>query len=173
MTSDHGPCIVQTFAMAKKRAEGMKGLDTETYVARVQGLIGELARLMAHCEETCLGPHGITVAQSYTIMSLPRDGDLAMNALSQALGVAGSTATRMVDQLVRKQLVTRRQDPEDRRVVRVSLTGRGRELRQDLEKATDSCFASAFADVPEGERPSTLQVLESVATSLRKSLERQ
>jgi DNA-binding MarR family transcriptional regulator len=142
-----------------------------TYVARVQRLVSLLARLMERCDELCLSQRDITVSQSSTLLLLPPTGDVTMNALSEAVGVAGSTATRMVDQLVKKGLTDRRNDPQDRRVVRVALTLRGRELRKELESALASCFKDAFAEVPKDEQPATIRVLEFITGSLARVVE--
>lgn len=57
---------------------------------------------------------------------------LTMGELSEALAVPLSTATRMVDWLVKSGYAERLPDPEDRRVVRVGLTETGQELYQTI-----------------------------------------
>ena len=51
-----------------------------------------------------------------------------MSELSTELNVPMSTATRIVDWLVRGDMVERVNDPSDRRVVRVGMSQGGREL---------------------------------------------
>ena len=58
---------------------------------------------------------------------------ITMGDLSRILGVPFSTATRTVDWLVNNGYVQRLADPEDRRVVRVELTGAGKELYRGHE----------------------------------------
>jgi DNA-binding MarR family transcriptional regulator len=53
---------------------------------------------------------------------------LTMSELSAELKVPMSTATRIVDGLVRGEMVERVNDPSDRRVVRVGMSKNGREL---------------------------------------------
>src|SRR5262245_17292302 len=62
----------------------------------------------------------ILLAQSETPIS--------MSELSTELNVPMSSATRMVDGLVSADFVERASDPNDRRVVRVSLSKSGRQL---------------------------------------------
>lgn len=57
---------------------------------------------------------------------------ITMGDLSRILGVPFSTATRTVDWLVNNGYVQRLADPGDRRVVRVELTGAGKELYQAM-----------------------------------------
>lgn len=55
---------------------------------------------------------------------------LTMGELSQTLDVPLSTATRIVDWLVKNDFVARLSDPQDRRIVRVTLTDTGQSMYQ-------------------------------------------
>jgi DNA-binding MarR family transcriptional regulator len=57
-----------------------------------------------------------------------KEDTLTMSELSSELNVPTSTATRIVDGLVRSDMVERVQDANDRRVVRVGMSRNGREL---------------------------------------------
>jgi DNA-binding MarR family transcriptional regulator len=58
---------------------------------------------------------------------------VTMGELGRALGVPLSTATRIVNWLVKSGYAERRPDPEDRRVVRVALTEQGQTLNRTAE----------------------------------------
>jgi DNA-binding MarR family transcriptional regulator len=162
---------MQLLPMAKTPTTQGTSAGSAARVARIQELVCQLGRLLESWDAMCLSELDITVSQGYTIMTLPRDGELGMGALGEALGVAPSTATRMVDQLVRKRLVTRQSAPGDRRTVCVALTSRGRALQSELERATASCFLGAFADIPAAQQATTIGALELVNACLRESLE--
>ena len=70
----------------------------------------------------------ITPAQINALLILYMHDDLTMGELSAETYLAESAATRLVDRLVKADLVRRRGDEHDRRVVRVYLTSYGREL---------------------------------------------
>lgn len=101
-------------------------MEPNTFAADAQRLIYTLVKSYETCDRVCLTQFGVTSSQGYTLLALPRQGHLSMNELSEAMGVANSTMTRMVDQLVRKGLVQRRPDDEDRRMVQVRLSEQGR-----------------------------------------------
>jgi len=65
-----------------------------------------------------------TIGFAFSRQSKP----ITMGDLSRILGVPFSTATRTVDWLVDNGYIQRLADPQDRRVVRVELTGAGKEL---------------------------------------------
>jgi DNA-binding MarR family transcriptional regulator len=77
---------------------------------------------------------GLSVAQCYTLEAIGSQGRSSLNAVAEALYITPSTASRAVDDLVRKGLVERRQDPADRRAIRLSLTPRGRALFDALRQ---------------------------------------
>jgi DNA-binding MarR family transcriptional regulator len=58
---------------------------------------------------------------------------VTMGELGRALGVPLSTATRIVNWLVKSGYVERRPDPDDRRVVRVALTEAGQAMNGAAE----------------------------------------
>ena len=70
----------------------------------------------------------VTVAQLRVLLVLYARGPSRMSSIASFIGVAISTATSIVDNLVKKSLVIRRDDPEDRRLVICRLSPEGRQL---------------------------------------------
>ncbi|GIG89487.1 MarR family winged helix-turn-helix transcriptional regulator [Plantactinospora endophytica] len=70
----------------------------------------------------------LTLPQLKTLLLLSAHGSIAGQELSAAMGVSLATMTGMVDRLVAQGLVTRHEDPHDRRVRRIELSGPGRDL---------------------------------------------
>ena len=76
---------------------------------------------------------------SWSILSaLERSDGLSQKGLSEACGIDAPTITRVLDRLETQGFVRRRRDAEDRRVVRVSLTGNGRLQHLHLARAAQS-----------------------------------
>src|SRR5208283_998389 len=70
----------------------------------------------------------MTVAQLRVLLLLHTEGPSRMSSIAATLGIAVSTATGIIDNLVRKELVIRSADTEDRRVVICGLSPRGQEI---------------------------------------------
>jgi DNA-binding MarR family transcriptional regulator len=70
----------------------------------------------------------VTVAQLRVLLVLYAKGSTRMSAIASYIGIAISTATSIVDNLVKKGLVIRSDDPEDRRLVICELSGEGKKL---------------------------------------------
>lgn len=70
----------------------------------------------------------ITVAQLRVLLVLYARGPNRMSSIATYIGIAISTATSIVENLVKKGLVTRSDDPEDRRLVICKLSPEGQQL---------------------------------------------
>jgi DNA-binding MarR family transcriptional regulator len=87
------------FVRASKRARARAPIDDEALTASQYDLVAPLAEA--------------------------GDGTLGLRELARAAGVAAPTATRMVDGLERRGLVSRVRSADDRRAVQLSLTAAG------------------------------------------------
>ena len=67
----------------------------------------------------------LTVPQLRALSYVRRNAGTNLSALAEHLGVGMTTASGLVDRLVRQELVTRVQDPAERRRVRLELTAVG------------------------------------------------
>jgi|SRR3954451_18235413 len=72
----------------------------------------------------------LTMPQFKTAMLLDALSSATAGRLARRLGVSLSTMTGIVDRLCERGMVTRGEDPEDRRATRVELTDAGRELME-------------------------------------------
>ena len=90
----------------------------------------------AHAVETAahrhLAAHHLTVSQFAVLEALYHLGPLSQSQLSAKILRSSGNLTLVVDNLERGELVARRRDPQDRRVSRVSLTGAGRSLIEQI-----------------------------------------
>ncbi|MCX6012270.1 MAG: MarR family transcriptional regulator [Chloroflexi bacterium] len=67
----------------------------------------------------------ITVMQLRVLLMLYTEGPSRMSTIASSIDAALSTATGIVDNLVKKDLVLRESDPQDRRVVICKLSDKG------------------------------------------------
>ena len=94
------------------------------------------------------------------MIELAARGPQRLADLASALGVDRSTATRMCDRLVRKHLVTRRRAREDRRTVRVSLTGAGGELVAEVSRRRRVEIAGIVQRMPAADRDAVCSIAD-------------
>ncbi len=77
----------------------------------------------------------LTTAQMKVLLLFEDQEKFAMGELSSLYSVSVSTMTSMVDRLFQNGMLKREQDENDRRIVRVSLTSKGKKI---LKKLVDS-----------------------------------
>ena len=100
------------------------------------------------------GMGGLTQAQSGLLFFLGKDGGVLIGEAAQALDVAPSAMTGLVDRMERGGLVERRADPDDGRSQRLFLTQSGREARaqalhglKELNTTLTEGFSEAEVDI--------------------------
>ena len=107
-------------------------LELTTYVLSLSGKAarGRLAERLADRD--------LRLSHMAVLASLADFGPQVQRGLSEQLSVHPSDMAKVVDELVRRDLVTRTPDADDRRRTVIDLTGRGRrELGQLLAEAVD------------------------------------
>jgi len=92
---------------------------------------------------------------------------LTMGELSEALSVSLSAATRITNWLVEDGYLQRLADPEDRRVVLVTLTEKGRALYRAIDKFTVDHVSQILSSLTEDERAETFQMIYKITSALK------
>ncbi len=95
----------------------------------------------------------LSVPQFRVLAFLHRHPGACLFAVADHLGVARPTASIMVDRLVRQGLVTRTEDPAERRRAVLRLTTSGARLFQQAREATRAWLANVLR----GQSPLSLQ----------------
>lgn len=70
----------------------------------------------------------MTIAQLRVLLFLYTEGDSRMSSIASALGTTLPTVTGTVEHLVKKRMVVRGDDPEDRRLVICTLSQQGQKI---------------------------------------------
>ena len=99
-----------------------------------------------------LGELNLGFTQLAAMYALADSGTMTVADLADALGRSPSAVSRMVDALVQRQLIERRQDSEDRRQRTLGLTGRGQALLGLVDRARAEEFLSIVRPLPTAER---------------------
>src|SRR5690625_5702915 len=82
---------------------------------------------------------------------LVEGGDLTIGELSNKINLAFSTTTDLVDRMEKKELVERKRDTNDRRVVRIHLLPKGQKIIREVIDERRVYLSTVLADVPSNE----------------------
>jgi DNA-binding MarR family transcriptional regulator len=120
-------------------------------------MLGDLRRRLA---DDC------TMARFDLLANLEREDGQTLAALSRRMLVTAGNLTGLVDRAERDGVVERRPDPSDRRLSRVWLTAKGRELVKTLLPVHARHVSDLLAALDAGERRELRRLLGKLRDSL-------
>lgn len=110
---------------------------------------------------------GLTVPQLMVLKSIgeleSREKDITVALVSARVQLSPATVSRILDRLVKAELVTRERGETDRRRVKLALTAAGYERYQTLPTPLQERFLSRLASLTHEERRSLLAALQRTA----------
>lgn len=109
---------------------------------------------------------GLTYAQCHPLLEIGERGRSSVGELAEALDLDKSTLSRSVDGLVKRRLVRRRTDPRDRRYVVLTLTPRGREICDEINRKNDDYFDRVLRQLSASERRTLLRSLRRLVEAM-------
>lgn len=136
--------------------------DMEKFTAAIQAIFPRLMHYLNAEENRELTGLGITPSQINALLVLYFNDNLTMGELSAEIYLAESAATRLVNRLVNLNLVRRKGDDKDRRVVRVNLTSYGRQLARLVFERRHFRFNNLANILDADERESLIVSLQAV-----------
>lgn len=111
-----------------------------------------------------------TLPRFDVMATLDREPDgLTMSALSEHLLVSNGNTTAIVARLVEDGLVTRTQDKDDRRVLRVKLTAKGKREFRLYATAHEAWIEQLLGDIADPDINNLMTGLGRVRTSIERS----
>jgi DNA-binding MarR family transcriptional regulator len=141
--------------------------DLEVMAEEMWVTIRELFKFLQFRDRDAMTACGLSVAQCYTVDAIGMPGQLTLNELAETLYITPSTASRTVDDLVRKGLVERRQDPADRRAIRLSLTLPGQALYEALRRHLIQRQMTILEQLDPGSRLSVLKAVQQLFEAVK------
>jgi DNA-binding MarR family transcriptional regulator len=133
---------------------------------KLQDLIGEISQC---CQEKTLyqaNKFGLTQAEMKCLLLFKEARYLTVKELAQKLEVAKSRITKIIDGLVNKRLAQRIVDPEDARVILISLTPEGQKQVEALDVFLKDLHHQLLRELKEGDRKDILASLETLRASM-------
>jgi MarR family transcriptional regulator, 2-MHQ and catechol-resistance regulon repressor len=101
---------------------------------------------------------GISDTDFRVLEALLHKGPLPVNTIGPKVHLTPGSISVAVDRLLEKELVSRAESPDDRRIRIVALTKRGKDLIVPIFRKHSAEIAKVFADA----NPQELQILEKV-----------
>jgi DNA-binding MarR family transcriptional regulator len=115
--------------------------------------------------------HGLTGSQLLVLKILEPVGQLSLSALSERIRAKNSTVTGIIDRMERDGLVSRRRSEEDRRVVFLELTGKGKKLASGVQVDPMHLFRALLEDLPHADAVELERIMTKLARRVREMID--
>ena len=136
------------------------------FAEHVSALFPRLCRAMVRHESNHLTTGTITLPQLWALELVREKKSVAMHDLASALHLKSPSATMLVDHLDGLGLVRRSRGAQDRRVVQVALTAKGRKILDEILRQKKKGVMEIFKPLSVAERRSYLAILNKLASTL-------
>jgi DNA-binding MarR family transcriptional regulator len=153
--------INQTGTELETGAEPGTKAAVRSFRRTLRALEREVELSLASQTECC----GVTSAQCHILLEVESRGSASIGELAEALELDPSTLSRTADSLVRAGLVSRADDPANRRRQILALLPPGREKVDYINAACDEYYEAVLADAEgqSAEGQSRREIAEAVA----------
>lgn len=114
--------------------------------------------------------NGITPIQFFTLRMLSDHPNIGLSELAERIRSTSSTASGIIDRMVKAGWVSREIPDTDRRSVELKLTGEGEEMCRRIEEIRTSRL-SALTAIPQEDHTHLLRILGNISHILQKTKE--
>ena len=117
---------------------------------------------VSHAFARKLAARDVTIVEWVLMRELFDVEAAAPSNLADRLGMTRGGITKLVDRLIAKALITRRDDPVDGRARTLALTAKARRLVPELAKLADQNDAEFFCNLKQSDREHLLRILKHI-----------
>jgi MarR family transcriptional regulator, organic hydroperoxide resistance regulator len=121
---------------------------------------------LAHASAIAFARHGVHEGQQFVLRCLWRDDGLSPGEVARRLGLATPTVTRATARMAAAGLLRREPHPDDRRMVRLWLTDRGKALEEVIDEETSQLTERALGSFTKAERSTLVGFLDQIRRNL-------
>lgn len=133
-----------------------------SYDLRVLQSLRRIIRSVALHSRKLSMQHNITGPQLACLLAVNEHGPLTVSSLAREVHLSPSTIVGILDRLEQKVLVLRQRSSQDRRVINIAITTKGRELANSAPSPLQDTLAKALQKLPEIEQASIVLSLEKI-----------
>jgi len=152
----------------KAGATAQAGAKSAGGAPPVLGTYGRVAAWLSKRVEVALAGMDLTLPQ-YRVLGILAEGAAAASGLADRLAVRRPSITALIDGLVARGLVDRRQEDADRRRVALRLTDEGARILVEADRAVDDYLVSIAGHLPDKDEAMALRSLELWARAMTAS----
>ncbi len=140
--------------------------DAEASGGDFQTAFWSAKHALAHASAAAFAKHGVHEGQQWVLRCLWREDGLSPGEIARRLGLSTPTVTRAATRMEAAGLLRREPHPSDRRLIRLRLTDRARDLEKVIDEQTRRLTERALATFSPAEREALIAALEQIRRNL-------
>lgn len=148
---------MQVFKTQEQRLEQLPVFLMEQIVKRYRQVALEALRI---------NEAGLTVDQWVVLKQISENNGSSQVEIGQSTVKDAPTTTRIIDQLVKKNLISKQLDPEDRRRYMVFITEKGQKMIERLLPVVQAYRQIPVKDFSAGDQQTLIRLLQRMITNL-------
>jgi DNA-binding MarR family transcriptional regulator len=137
-------------------------MNIEEFARRVIELTPQIVKGFLRHEHNYLTRGEITLPQFWALDYLSHNEKCKMNSLAKHLRISPPATTGLIDRLIAQELVTRKDDLRDRRIVWIELTAKGKDVISSIRKQKIRALIKVFSKISSKDRGHYLNILEQI-----------
>ncbi len=112
---------------------------------------------------------GVTLAQCHALLDIEESEKTTTGQIANNLELDKSTLSRTVDNLVKRGLVERQANPDDRRYTLLSLSSAGQKNCSRINSEADEFYESVFDKLPKEKREDVIRHFELLVDAVQET----
>lgn len=135
--------------------------ETDIIISLISRIREKSSRFIAS-ELNRLGLAELKPIHGDILLTLFYHNEPTMKELAERVDRQKSTVTTLVDKLIRLGYAKKNQDPDDSRIFRISLTNKGRSLKDCLIEISANLLDRVYKDISSDERTQVVKTLKRI-----------
>lgn len=145
----------------------MKEYNASENVVKIERYLRKVDHIIRRNGREILNDFNITIPQFTALQILINQHEMTIGELSQKMALACSTITDLVDRMERNQLVIRKKDDKDKRIVRIEVLPKGHEIVEKVLERRIRFLESKMEEMTEEQKISLSEGLEYLYNSMK------
>lgn len=113
----------------------------------VASLVKKLMKGLHAVTRKVLSEEGLSLSQYYTLYLIKLGSQTEMSEIKNYLDISAASATSIADKLVEKGLIKRQRNSDDRRIVTIDLTDKGKRFLKRMKKRKAQFYSLLFSKI--------------------------
>ncbi len=136
-------------------------------VANIEKHLRKVDYIIRRKGREILSDFNITVPQFSALQILMNQGNMTIGELSQKMALACSTITDLIDRMEKAELVVRRKDEKDKRVVRIEVLPNGYDILEKVLNKRIDFLAGKLSDFTDEDKEKLNKGLKALYEAMK------